>query len=117
MMSDVTGLRMLQKLGGYAVGAVAGALVTDPSGASMPLQALCAILATSLAVDLGASAAESALQDAPDRLERIETWLAELIRKHGQVAVAVTAIANGIESHSGVDPKQAEWLTTMFAAS
>lgn len=117
MFATATGLKLLQKLGGYSIGAMAGALLTDPTGATMPLQTMCAVLTASLIVDVGATVAESVLEKGAARTNTIATWLEELLRKHKKVDVLVEAIAHGTERHEKVDAEQAEWLGKVFAAS
>lgn len=99
------GLQLLRKAANYSGGAATGAIVAAAAGAPVSVQVmgtLVGLVATCLVTE---SVTESVQPD--DRIARIETWLEELVRRHGQLDRALKAIAEGRERNRLVSEARA----------
>ncbi|MCK4872473.1 MAG: tetratricopeptide repeat protein, partial [Phycisphaerales bacterium] len=54
-------------------------------------------------------------RDSAQQLQRIETWLKKLVRKHGTLQDAVEAIRDGQEKHKGIDTGRAALIADVLA--
>lgn len=108
-------LKLLRKSANYSGGAVTGmameAAAGGPAGA-IGLAGLIGVIATCVIVESVAEAAEP-----NDQLSRIETWLEELVRRHGQLDAAVRAIVEGRETNKLVNKDAARTLLAILVAS
>lgn len=106
-------LKLLRKSANYTGGAVTGmamaAAVGGPAGA-VGLAGLLGLVALCVVTETVTESLE------PDvRLSRIETWLEELVRRHGRLGDAVTAIAEGREASPLVSQKAANTLRSILS--
>lgn len=107
-------LKLLRKAANYTGSATTGlAVAAIAGGATAPLAVgLLGIVGLCLLIESGAEACE------PDeRLSRIETWLEELVRRHGQLDAAIDAIAEGREADDLVSCDRADTLRRILVTS
>lgn len=107
-------LKLLRKAASYTGGATTGLAFTALStGATTPVGiGLLGLVGLCLLVE---TAVES--QEPNEQIDRIETWLEELIRRYGRLDMAVKAIAQQRESHELVTTAHAETLCSIMEAT
>jgi len=106
-------LKLLRAGAGSWGGAAAGAAMATAAGAGpIGLSGLLGIYAVCLAVETLADAATT-----DERICRIETWLEELVRRHGRLDDALKEIADGMAAHELVSSQNARTLLEIRTAS
>lgn len=106
-------LKILKKAANYSGGAATGMAMAMAAG-SGPVGAIgLAGVVGIVALCLVTEAASETLEP-DDRLSRVETWLEELVRRHGRLDAAVRAIAEGRDSNELVSKSAANNLLTII---
>lgn len=106
-------LKLLRAGAGSWSGAAAGAAMATAAGAGpIGLAGLLGIYAVCLTVETLADAAAT-----DERISRIETWLEELVRRHGRLDEALEEIADGRSAHELVSRENARLLLEIRTAS
>jgi len=107
-------LKLIRKAASYTGGATTGlAFTAFSTGATTPVGiGLLGLVGLCLLVE---TATES--QESSEQIDRIETWLEELVRRHGRLDMAVKAIAQQRESHELVTSANAATLSSIMEAT
>lgn len=109
-----TALKLLRKSANYTGGAATGMALAAAAGGPAGALGLAGLLGL-VALCVVTETATEALEPDP-RLSRIELWLEELVRRHGRLDAAVTAIAEGREANQLVSRKAADTLRSILSA-
>lgn len=108
-------LKLLRNLANYSGGAATAVAFTAASGGTAGV--IGGISALGIAALCLASQSLTEAADKDEQLERIETWLTELVRRFGRLQDAVDAIAAGEVTYDLVSRLNAQAVRTVFASS